>query len=341
MKIFYRMAPYVVEAYFGIDADTRVVTPGWRKLAARLLGRRSLLDNLADKAISLALEHRAELYGWSARLPDGFVEKCAELGIPLTRVEDGFIRSAGLGVLRTVPYSLVADKTGIYYDPSAPSDLETILETRDFPPALLARAADLRRYINDKNVTKYNLAESADWPATPRPAILVPGQVDDDASVRKGGCGIHSNLELLQAVRAAHPDAFIIYKPHPDVELAGRHGKIPNEIALRHCDRIASRIAITSLYPVVDEVHTLTSLSGFEALLRGLPVHVYGGPFYAGWGLTTDRVAFPRRTRRLTVEELVAGALILYPRYYDWDTRRPCQPEDILPNLRRPSPVVI
>ena len=40
------------------------------------------------------------------------------------------------------------------------------------------------------------------------------------------------------------------------------------------------------LLGIVDEVHTLTSLTGFEALLRGIEVHAYGGPFYAGWGLT-------------------------------------------------------
>ena len=41
----------------------------------------------------------------------------------------------------------------------------------------------------------------------------------------------------------------------------------------------------------------------------------YGLPFYAGWGLTEDRIPIPRRSRRLTLDELVAGVLIRYPRY--------------------------
>jgi capsular polysaccharide export protein len=66
----------------------------------------------------------------------------------------------------------------------------------------------------------------------------------------------------------------------------------------------------------VDDVHVMTSLAGFEALLRGKKVFCYGLPFYAGWGLTSDAVPHPRRTRRLTLDELVAGALIEYPLYF-------------------------
>ncbi|SUV87835.1 capsular polysaccharide export protein [Bordetella pertussis] len=50
----------------------------------------------------------------------------------------------------------------------------------------------------------------------------------------------------------------------------------------------------------------------------------YGKPFYAGWGLTEDRAAdWPRdrRTRRLSLDELVAGTLLRYPLYWDWELR--------------------
>ena len=95
----------------------------------------------------------------------------------------------------------------------------------------------------------------------------------------------------------------------------------------------------------IDELHTLTSLAGFEALLRRRRVVVYGRPFYAGWGLTVDLTG-AGRGRRLTLEELVAGALILYPRYLDPVTRLPCGPEIVIerldqPALWRPGPLVI
>ncbi|MFC7553002.1 hypothetical protein ACFQU7_13215 [Pseudoroseomonas wenyumeiae] len=141
----------------------------------------------------------------------------------------------------------------------------------------------------------------------------MPGQVEDDASVRLGGGAIQGNLALLRAVRVAHPDAFIIYKPHPDLEAGFRKGHVAAEALAAVADQVVSRAPLTGLLGQVDALHTLTSLSGFEALLRGVPVVTWGQPFYAGWGLTEDRNPPPRRGRRLELDALVAATLILFP----------------------------
>ncbi len=164
----------------------------------------------------------------------------------------------------------------------------------------------------------------------------MPGQVEDDLSVRLGGGEIRSNLGLLARVRAASPDAFILYKPHPDVEAGHRRGFVPPLLATKFADGVIRGGSIARFLGEIDELHTLTSLAGFEALLRGCKVVVYGRPFYAGWGLTNDRVAHGRG-RRLTLEELVAGALILYPRYLDPLTRLPCTPEIVVDRLAQPE----
>ena len=79
---------------------------------------------------------------------------------------------------------------------------------------------------------------------------------------------------------------------------------------------------------MVDEVHVNTSLAGFEALLRGKAVTTYGVPFYAGWGLTRDLGPVPaRRTAKRSIDELVAAALLIYPRYLDPVTGLPCPAE--------------
>jgi len=82
---------------------------------------------------------------------------------------------------------------------------------------------------------------------------------------------------------------------------------------------------VVSCIDACDVVHTMTSLTGFDALLRGKRVVVYGQPFYAGWGLTEDVLeegaAFARRQRRLSLDELVAGTLLRYPIYWDWDLK--------------------
>lgn len=90
---------------------------------------------------------------------------------------------------------------------------------------------------------------------------------------------------------------------------------------------------MTAMLEAVDEVHVLTSLTGFEALLRGKQVMTYGRPFYSGWGLTEDVSPSPRRTRRLSLDELVAGVLILYPTYVSRTTGRFTTPERALEEL--------
>lgn len=241
----------------------------------------------------------------------------------LTIVEDGFIRSSGLGVHNYFPASLCFDDVGIYYDPSRPSRLERILATEEPDEGALARARALTEALVASRVTKYNLSGGGrvGRPAPGRKAILVPGQVEDDQSVLLGGCGTTRNIDLLRTVREREPDAWIVYKPHPDVLQGYRKGHVSERQARRWCDAVVRDQPISDLYDVVDEVHTLTSQAGFEALLRGKAVATYGGPFYAGWGLTTDLIAFPRR-RPISLEALVWGALLRYPRYLHPVTRQ-------------------
>jgi capsular polysaccharide export protein len=266
---------------------------------------------------------------WPSRMPAGLAQAA---GDRLVRIEDGFIRSIGLGADLHPPLSIVVDYSGIYYDPNGPSDLETILATADFTPEIIARAEGLIETIVTRGISKYASAAPI-APATPRTSrtVLVPGQVEDDMSVRLGGAGIGGNLELLRRARAAEPDAHILFKPHPDVDAGHRTGRVPDAALLEHANEIVRGEAMPSLLARIDAVHVLTSLTGFEALLRGLDVTVHGHPFFAGWGLTRDLAGpLPRRTRRLSLGALVAGTLILYPRYLDPVTELPCPPETVL-----------
>jgi capsular polysaccharide export protein len=273
---------------------------------------------------------------WATREPSDLAALAKKANIEVARIEDGFIRSVGLGADLIPGASIVVDRRGIYYDPSQPSDLETLLGTVQFDETLCRRAAALRDVIVSSGLTKYNLDPSAAPKRTDRHRrwILVPGQVEDDRSVRLGGGDVTGNLDLLARIRARNPNAHIIYKPHPDVEAGHRTGRVSREAALRYADAYVANASIPALFEVVDEVCTLTSLTGFEALLRGLAVTTYGQPFYAGWGLTTDLgPASPRRQRRLDLDQLTAGVLILYPLYLDPETRRRCEPEVLAKRL--------
>jgi len=249
--------------------------------------------------------------------------------VPLVQVEDGFIRSAGLGVQLAPAQSLVLDQAGAHFDPARPSDLEHLLAEGDFPPALLARAARLRCRLVEAGITKYNLAGAAPGflPPPGRRVMLVCGQVEDDASLRRGGGTVRTNQDLLRAARRTDPDAFLVYKPHPDVEAGMRRGAVRPEALAVMADHVASGVPIAPLYALADEVQVMSSLAGFEALLRGRRVVCWGQPFFAGWGLTEDMAPLPRRRRRLGLDEMVAAALILYPRYWDPVTGLPCPVE--------------
>lgn len=255
-------------------------------------------------------------------------------GVRVLRLEDGFLRSVGLGVDLIRPMSWVIDGRGIYYDATRPSDLEHLLFTTQFDAAALQRAAQLRERVVAQGLTKYNTG-GQHWqrPAGAASVVLVPGQVESDASLAYGAPGIRSNMALLQAARAAHPDAYLVYKPHPDV-LAGLRARGAGEQeALRWCNEVVEHAPMGDLLMAVDRVHVLTSLAGFEALLRGKPVTCHGQPFYSGWGLTQDAVPNARRTRRLSLDELVAGALIEYPVYLSRDGGRLIAVEQALNEL--------
>lgn len=260
----------------------------------------------------------------------------AALGTAVERMEDGFIRSVGLGSDFVRPASLVLDRRGIYFDPRTPSDLEHLLANHAFTDDERARGASLIGLLLKTGVTKYNLGERRRLDlaaAAGRPTVLVPGQVEDDQSVRTGCAGVASNAGLLAAVRAACPSAWIIYKPHPDVLARNRIGAVPAAATI--ADQVVEDLDMAACLDAVDEVHTMTSLTGFEALVRGKRVTAYGTPFYAGWGLTTDRLPCPRRGRRLAIEELVVGALVLYPRYLHPEAGLFTGPEAVIASLAR------
>lgn len=300
----------------------------------------------AGAARMRATARRARVVVWASRVSRESVAELRGAGLDVLFCEDGFLRSIGLGGELVPPASLVFDARGIYFDATGPSDFEALLQAGDFSPALLARAAMLRRRLVELGLSKYNVGARSplQLPAEGRTRILVPGQVENDASIRLGAPEIATNLALLEAVRAARPDAFIAFKPHPDVEKLGRPGRVPEEAARRLADCVLEGVDPSTALEAVDEVHTLTSLMGFEALLRGLRVATYGVPFYAGWGLTEDRIATSRRTRRASLDELVAAALILYPRYADPRTGLACTVEDIVALMaagRRHDPLVV
>lgn len=259
----------------------------------------------------------AKILIWGVQNELKVLEVARSKGVPVWRMEDGFLRSVGLGSDLFRPLSLVLDKNGMYYDPTSASDLQSLLEaTGELTVQDLARAKLFRQKYRQLKISKYNLQAGAfQVNSHGKKVLLVPGQVQDDASIRRGAVNVKTNLQLLETVRQLNPQAYIIYKPHPDVEAGNREGAIAPEELSRLADVTVTETNIIDCIMACDEVHTMTSLAGFEALIHDKVVHCYGAPFYAGRGLTMDHVELPQRKRQVSVEEMLFAVILKYPRY--------------------------
>lgn len=287
-----------------------------------------------QQALNLGLNKDSAVYIWGKKEYPQVQKWCDENGVQIIRVEDGFIRSIGLGSDLTRPYSLVFDDVGIYFDTTAPSRLENILNYHKFSPYEIESAKKLRDILINSKISKYN--DDKDDIIThknDKKIALVIGQVEDDASVRIGADGM-KNIELLRLARQNSPHAHIIYKPHPDVVSGNRVGAVKITEALKYCDEVLEGVSMPTLLDIADEIHTMTSTSGLEAILRKKRVICYGRPFWAGWGLSDDKKPQPRRYRSLSSDELIAGAYLLYPRYIHPLNLEACEACDLVVTLQ-------
>lgn len=261
-------------------------------------------------------------------------------GLEIHRIEDGFIRSVGLGAAFSRPYSVVVDSSGhLHFDRRGESGIEKLLNNFEAKPKQLARAKKMQERIVQERINKYMLAGSI----TKLPSIegklriLIPGQVEGDASLRYGSPEISKNTVLINKVRQLFPDAFIAFKEHPDVASGLRPGKADTSGA----DLVVTNYSIADLLSWCDRVETMTSLTGFEALIYGKDVGTHGYPFYAGWGFTTDRISdqYKRERRKLkSFLELLYVTLYEYPIYIHPTSELPCSPEALIDTLTTTTP---
>ena len=240
-------------------------------------------------------------------------------------IEDGWIRSLKPGD-GELPRSLILDRTGIYYDAGTPSDLERLIaqNVADTDAEVRLRAERGIARLRREAISKYNDGPMLDEPAlglaprNGRRRVLVADQAYGDASVAGGMSDANSFRRMLATARAENPGAEIVVKLHPEV-VAGRKPGYLAELCVDLADVhvIATPVNPWSLLEIVDHVYVVSSQLGFEALMAGRSVSCFGAPFYAGWGLTDDRIPIRRRTARPTLEQLFSAAYLDYTAYID------------------------
>jgi capsular polysaccharide export protein len=267
--------------------------------------------------------------GWGQKLSG----RCAKiiamlLNLPCFLLEDGFLRSCGLGVEGSPLLSLVVDDLGIYYDASQPSRLEALITTINLDEMLQTQALQALSLIRQHRLSKYNHAP--EWQLPPRAInftarVLVIDQTKNDMSVRLGGANAQVFSQMLTAALTENPQAEIWVKTHPDVLSGEKQGYLSRIVAPPRLHLLTQDISPLCLLEQVDKVYVATSQMGFEALMLNKPIICFGLPWYAGWGLSDDRhpniVALrSRRCVKRSLEELFVAAYFHYTRYIQPET---------------------
>lgn len=277
--------------------------------------------------------YQREFRGWGRKKTGRFALLLyKKFGGSVTLLEDGFIRSLGLGVEKSPSFSIVEDDVGIYYDATMPSRLENILNSYDFKidTHLMKQAKDamdlikkhhISKYnhaplVNDRFIKKYNLDEKTH-------NVLIVSQTKGDESLIYGMSKEISTHDMICTAIKENPNSNIYIKIHPDVLSGKKYSdidieKIPQDIYI-----IADTINPISLLEHFSKVYTKTSGMGFEALMMGCECVCLGLPYYAGWGVTQDTSTLQRRKAKRSIEEIFAAAYILYTRYSNPYTNRP------------------
>ena len=257
--------------------------------------------------------------------------------VPLFFTEDGFLKSVNTAAADCDPkwktgISMTADCLTSHYDGTRPSTLERWLNSDTIVSEEERREA--RKWIDfivENRLTKYNhqpIYEPAVG-SKGRKKVLVVDQSYGDFSVRRGLADEQTFEYMLRCAVEENPDADILVKTHPDT-LAGRGGYFTGLPKRGNVIPITFPINPISLLLTVDRVYVVSSQFGFEALMCGKNVSVFGLPFYSNWGLTDDRLRCPRRTQSRSLEEVFAMAYMRYSHYCNPQTGRRCGIEEAL-----------
>ncbi|MGL4675815.1 MAG: capsular polysaccharide biosynthesis protein, partial [Wohlfahrtiimonas sp.] len=245
--------------------------------------------------------------------------------LPYWALEDGFLRSVGLGVDGHPPLSLVVDDLGIYYDYSKPSRLEALIMDDKALQSLLNDASRAIELITEHHLSKYNHIPTA-WPANlvvdeTRQNVLIIDQTAGDMALTYGGVTADTFVAMVEAAKAENPDAILWIKIHPDVLTGKKQGHLTEYLSDDNVRVLSENINPITLLEKMDRVYTATSQMGFEACMMKKDVVVFGVPWYSGWGLTDDRHAdivqlkVENRRRSASLEEVFAASYLQYCRY--------------------------
>ncbi|MGO3119457.1 MAG: capsular polysaccharide export protein, LipB/KpsS family [Moraxellaceae bacterium] len=235
------------------------------------------------------------IYIWGYKAPDYFIKYVREQNLDIFFLEDGFIRSGPDDDSSAPPLSIVMDSQAPYFDTTRPNDLTDFIANFDFEQDGYdyELAQEMLDYYVSHRVSKYNHQPYVDvipiYGIKNKKRVLVLGQVPHDDSLKYGdGNGI-TLLDVVSKAIEENPDAQIIVKPHP---MTLDDLFIFDTLTELDCLTLTQSIHLVDALESIDHVYTITSLGGFEALLRGKKVTVLGRPFYVNTNITLNQLFY-------------------------------------------------
>jgi capsule polysaccharide export protein KpsC/LpsZ len=258
---------------------------------------------------------------------------------PILIIEDGFLRSFYPMSYGELSASVRYDNSGCYYDCNNTNSIENLLNS-DFCLDVQAsnRIDVVIKDLIASNITKYAAGSvaSVELFDKNRDVVLVIDQVYGDMSVQLGGIADSEFDMMVELAIAENPDAQIVVKLHPEAVLGIRKGHYDAELLRnRGINVISEHVNSISLLKQIDKVYCATTQMGLEAVLCGKEVHVFGKPFYAGWGLTVDRKNISRRNKKRDIQTIFYSAYIHNTTYINPLTLEKCSLYDIINYFRR------
>lgn len=223
------------------------------------------------------------IYIWGYKAPQFFIDYIRRQDLDVFFLEDGFIRSTPDDDKSSPPLSIVIDSQAPYFDTTRPNDLTDLITNFDFEQAGYDErlTQEMLKYFVSHRVSKYNHQDYVDvkpiYGRKNKYRILVLGQVANDDSLKYGGGEGISLIDLTNAAIRDYPNAQIIVKPHP---ISLKTTETLEKLKQLDCILLDSPLHLVDALETIDHVYTITSLGGFEALLRGKEVTVLGKPFY-------------------------------------------------------------
>ena len=293
-------------------------------------------DTQLPKEADLLVLHGINLKGQHLAI------QAATRKIPILFAEDGFIRSIvplsvkNVDLIYNQSHSTILDDKGIYINAFGTSNIEMILNSDiKLSNEQILRTKNIIKLIKDNKISKYNHQPilNLDIGNPKHKKVLVIDQVYNDKSIKLGWANEKVFKDMLLAAINENPGADILVKTHPDKRDNCIRGYLTDVEPKDNVYKVDFAINPISMLEQVDKVYVCTSQMGFEALMCGKEVHIFGMPFYAGWGVTNDRQTNPRRIKKRSLEEIFYAAYIMCTKYVSYKTNSVCEIEQTIEEI--------